>query len=114
MSSTYYKIKSPINKIDALKISEKRVMIRLLGDDNFYGLISLNKEAVNEFVMLFADKENPPAVSYHGGENRGLVVTVLDVNLPDDSLLIEDTGYLITVGDLKKLDGIGRKINDTK
>jgi len=75
----------------------------------------LREDDLSDVIMCFADVVDDtqcPLRTTSGGTGRGIIVHVQDPSLPDDTLLISSYRELLTVREIKALDGKGEKVGD--
>ena len=107
MSTSYYRLIEPIT---SLRLEEGLGHDRLTIFENGAnaGTLTLTKGLGRRVAGCFSQHEDDsqcPMRTHWGGKDRGAVVTVNDVTLPDDATVISEYGDILTVAQVKARDG---------
>jgi len=112
MSTNYYHLKLPITYLE-LELRGTHYRLNIWVNHALAGMLVLREEELSGIIDCFADKEEDcPLRTTSGGTGRGIIVHVQDPSLPDDTLLISSYRELLTVREIKALDGKGEKVGD--
>lgn len=111
MGTSYYRLKKPVThvSVDRRGVNSK---INVWIDNFFSGTLYVPQECTSKIVLMFAEKEGDtecPLRTYWGGAERGTVVVINDLSVPDDTVVISRYGEVLTVREVKTSDGAKRK-----
>ena len=114
MSTNYYCLKSPITYLH-LEPRGDYYSLSLWVNHALSGSLMLREDDLSDVIMCFADVVDDtqcPLRTTAGAIDRGIIVHIQDLSLPDDTLLISSHRELLTVREIKALDGKGKRIEN--
>jgi len=107
MSTSYYRLRSPVTSVQ-LDEGPGHDRLRVYVNGVYVGELTLALGEGCEVARLLAESDPTMHVSY-GGDARGCVVQELRANLHDWDTLIDESGKVATVRDVRAFAGQGKR-----
>jgi len=111
MGTSYRGLREPWSSIE-VEYLHTHTRITLWEHGGYAGTLTVQKDWDSEAIASFverADDLHCPMRTYWGGEDTGTVVVENCPDMPDDRVLVSESGQVVTVGDVRAYAGDGKK-----